>query len=256
MNDEREQEPRRKPEGGRDCEERPARLRLRTSPPSIVNFRPGHGSMRRFAALGCLILSCDALRTSTSHLGRRAAVGAAVGCSVLPCAATAREQQYRSEQEATFRSVATQVGGDDFIALPSGVQFKEVRVGTGDKVAMGDTVSIQFSGRCLNLNGKKFISTQDKSMLSSGLDISEPFVFTLGSGNVIPGLEQAVVGMSKGGYRRVVIPQALGYDKEMTLQPTPASFEESRSLQSIVKNPNRDASLLYDVSLDRIKSKR
>ena len=129
-------------------------------------------------------------------------------------------------------------------------------MGTGDKVAMGDTVSIQFSGRCLNLNGKKFISTQDKSMLSSGLDISEPFVFTLGSGNVIPGLEQAVVGMSKGGYRRVVIPQALGYDKEMTLQPTPASFEESRSLQSIVKNPNRDASLLYDVSLDRIKSKR
>ena len=42
----------------------------------------------------------------------------------------------------------------------------------------------------------------------------------------------------------------------ITVWATPGSFEESRSLQSIVKNPNRDASLLFDVSLDRIKGKR
>lgn len=98
-----------------------------------------------------------------------------------------------------FKSVATQVGGDDYLSLPSGVKYKEVRIGAGEVASTGDTVSIQFSGRCLNLNGKKFISTQDGSTLSSGLDISEPFVFTLGSGAVIPGLEQAVSGMSKGG---------------------------------------------------------
>ena len=92
-------------------------------------------------------------------------------------------------------------------------------------------------------------------MLSSGLDISEPYIFTLGTGQVVPGLEQAIVGMQKGGYRRIVIPQALGYDTEMKLGPTPGNFEESRSLQSIVKNPNRDASLLFDVSLERIKKR-
>jgi len=209
-------------------------------------------------SLGCAALlllgMCDALRTPS--FGRRAVLGVAAGINAVPHAAHAAETKYRTEEDSTFRSVATQVGGDDFTSLPSGVKYKEVRVGTGDKAAMGDTVSIQFSGRCLNLNGKKFISTQDKSMLSSGLDVSEPFIFTLGGGTVIPGLEQAIVGMSKGGYRRVVIPQAFGYDKEMTLGPTPGSFEESRSLQSIVKNPNRDASLLFDVSLDRIKGKR
>ena len=36
---------------------------------------------------------------------------------------------------------------------------------------------------------------------------------------------------------------------------TRGSFEELRSLESIVKNPNRDASLLFDVKLERIKAK-
>jgi hypothetical protein len=59
--------------------------------------------------------------------------------------------------------------------------------------------------------------------------------------------------MSKGGYRRAVIPASLGYDAAMTLGPTPEDFQDVRSLASIVKNPNRDASLLFDVQLERIK---
>ena len=107
-----------------------------------------------------------------------------------------------------------------------------------------------------NLNGKRFISTQDAAALITGLAISEPFTFTVGSNSVIPGLSMAVVGMRKDGYRRVVVPQTLGYDAAMTLSPVPDSFEERRSLASIVKNPNRDASLLFDVKLERIKSQR
>ena len=148
------------------------------------------------------------------------------------------------------------VGGDDFTALPGGLKYKEMRPGSGDKAALGDTVQVQLSGRCLNLNGKKFISTQDKAALAVGLSLSEPYEFVLGSGNVIPGLEQAVVGMSKGMYRRVVIPQALGYDAAITLGPVPEDFQDRRSLESVVKNPNRDASLLMDVQLERIKGKR
>jgi FKBP-type peptidyl-prolyl cis-trans isomerase len=192
-----------------------------------------------------LAAAADALRLPVAP-SRRSFIAAAV---------TAAPAVVLAQDDATFKSVATQTGGDDFVSLDNGLKYKEVRAGTGDKAVMGDTVSIQFSGRCLNLNGKKFISTQDKSMLSSGLDVSEPFIFTLGGGTVVPGLEQAIVGMQKGGYRRVVIPQALGYDSDMKLGPTPGSFEESRSLQSIVKNPNRDASLLFDVSLERIKKR-
>ena len=200
-----------------------------------------------------LLAACSSLMPQAHAHGRRAALsGAAFAASSGAAFAVVAPALAQSDEQ--FKSVATQVGGDDFVSVgAAGLKYKEVRLGTGEKVRDGDTVSIQFSGRCLNLNGKKFISTQDAAALTTGLAISEPFVFTVGSGGVIAGLDQAVVGMAKDGYRRVVVPQALGYDAALTLQPLPDSFEERRSLESIVKNPNRDASLLFDVKLERIK---
>lgn len=190
------------------------------------------------------------LVTVCSLVGRRAVmVASGTMAGMVPPLPAA----YARDGDATFTSVATQVGGDDFKTLPTGVKYKEIRIGSGPAVKEGDTVAIQFSGRCLNLNGKKFISTQDPAALSTGLAMSESFVFKVGDGSVIPGLDQAVVGLSKGGYRRIVIPEKLGYDTAMTLRPQPQSFEEVRSLESIVKNPNRDASLLFDVSLERVR---
>lgn len=184
---------------------------------------------------------------------RRALLGVAV---TTTSALRAGANDDRSSGIPEFKSVATQVGGDDFVSIGSaGLKYKEVRTGSGALVQAGDTVAIQFSGRCLNLNGKRFISTQDAAALTTGLAISEPFTFVVGSPTVIPGLSQAVVGMSKDGYRRVVVPQELGYDPAMTLQPLPEDFDLQRALASIVKNPNRDASLLFDVKLERIKAR-
>ena len=160
-----------------------------------------------------IVIALIALTSGVSGFAavtRRTALGAATA------GLAAQATRVQAQDDATFKSVATQVGGDDYASLPGGLKYKEVRPGAGTKAAIGDTVQVQFSGRCLNLNGKKFISTQDPAALASGLSLSEPFTFTLGSGKVIPGLDQAVVGMSKGGYRRVVIPQALGYDTAMT----------------------------------------
>ena len=201
-----------------------------------------------------LVSACIGLLSFTPEgLGRRAVVrtaGIAAGFVLQPAAF--------ANSDATLSAVSTQTPrpdgvGADFSTLPSGVRIKEIRPGSGRAAQKGDSVAVQFSGRCLNLNGKKFISTQDSSTLATGLQLSEPFVFQLGSGTVIPGLEEAVLGMSKGGYRRAVIPAGLGYDEAMSLGPQPQSFQELRSLEAVVKNPNRDASLLFDVQLERIK---
>ena len=177
---------------------------------------------------------------------RRAVLGLAASALSAPHAAHANA-------DPTLTAVSTLNAGADFTTLPSGVKVKEIRAGAGPAAELGDVVAVQYSGRCLNLNGKKFISTQDAAALTTGLTLSEPYVFTVGQGAVIPGLEQAVVGMSKDSYRRIVVPQALGYDTAMTLGPTPGSFEELRALESIVKNPNRDASLLFDVKVERVR---
>ena len=101
-----------------------------------------------------------------SSIGRRQLLtGAAASGLLLPVASYAYD-------DATFKSVATQVGGSDYVDAGGGLKYKDIREGAGDKVREGDTVAIQFSGRCLNLNGKKFISTQDPAVLSTGLQIS------------------------------------------------------------------------------------
>ena len=198
----------------------------------------------------CLTQPDVSRRAVVARTARATAVGGAAAASLL-C-----QRAASANADPTLTSVSTLNAGEDFKTLASGVKIKEVRQGVGQAATVGDTVSIQYSGRCLNLNGKKFISTQDSAAKTSGLAITEPFTFTIGSGTVIPGLEAAVVGMSKGGYRRAVIPASLGYDSAMQLGPTPENFQDLRSLESIVKNPNRDASLLFDVQLERIKGVR
>ena len=206
----------------------------------------------RFVGATYLVVASAAFSAPCASLkfGRRQLLttGAAASGFLSPFASYAYD-------DATFKSVATQVGGSDYVDAGGGLRYKDIREGSGDKVRDGDTVAIQFSGRCLNLNGKKFISTQDPAVLSTGLQISEPYTFTIGQKKVVPGLERAVLGMSKGGYRRAVIPQSLGYDEALTLGPSPSNFQDLRSLESIVKNPNRDASLLFDIQVERIKGR-
>ena len=53
--------------------------------------------------------------------------------------------------------------------------------------------------------------------------------FTLGRGEVIPAVEEAVASMKEGGIRRIVVPVELGYpNNDMNAQgPTPTTFSVS-----------------------------
>lgn len=75
----------------------------------------------------------------------------------------------------------------------------------------GDTVKIHYTGTLGD--GTVFDS-------SSGRD---PLQFTLGSGQVIPGFEEAVLGMSTGDSKNVTIPsdKAYGPRNEDLIMPVP-----------------------------------
>jgi len=144
------------------------------------------------------------------------------------------------------------VTSGQFITLGNGVQIKDFRVVQDSSAVVGpqSTVQIQCTGRLLNLNGVIFYSTKNNNPDGFG---PVPLTITLGRGEVLPGLEAGLVGMKKGGIRRIIIPSELAYNKFPDLEPKPMSVTDQRALDSVVKNPRRDATILFDVQLERVK---
>lgn len=82
---------------------------------------------------------------------------------------------------------------------PSGLQYEDTQIGTGDEAKKGTTVSVHYTG--MFPDGRVFDSSVDR----------KPFNFRLGAGMVIQGWDEGVSGMKVGGKRSLVIPPQLGY---------------------------------------------
>jgi len=85
---------------------------------------------------------------------------------------------------------------------PTELETEDVVVGDGAEAKKGDQVSVQYVG-ALYEDGTEFDSSWDRG--------SEPFEFELGSGSVIKGWDQGLVGMKEGGRRILTIPADLAY---------------------------------------------
>lgn len=93
------------------------------------------------------------------------------------------------------------------VALPSGTSYTDTRVGTGAVALPGVRVTVHYTGWLLTggKRGKKFDSSRDRN---------QPFTFSLGAGEVIPGWDDGVAGLKVGGARTLVVPPARGYGDE------------------------------------------
>jgi FKBP-type peptidyl-prolyl cis-trans isomerase len=84
----------------------------------------------------------------------------------------------------------------------------DVRVGTGADATAGRRVTVNYTGWLFDPSRPENKGQQFDTSVGAG---RQPFPFTLGTGAVIRGFDQGVVGMKVGGLRRVVIPPDLGY---------------------------------------------
>merc|ERR1712025_1496862 len=85
----------------------------------------------------------------------------------------------------------------------SGLQVevtKEVRCKDTHKAVNGDKVTVHYGG--FLQDGKKFDSSFDRQ---------QPFTFTIGVGQVIPGWDQGLLGVCAGEERHLVVPSPLAY---------------------------------------------
>lgn len=182
---------------------------------------------------------------------RRAILGV---ISTLTCNILQRQNAFAADQKPKeFTDMGTQApaskGETEFVELSNGVKVKDFKLGTGTEIIKeNSSVQVQASGRLLNLNGVIFYNTKNNNPDGFG---AIPLSINLGKGQVIPGLESGIIGMRKGGIRRIIIPADLAYSKYPDLEPKPMNPNDQRALDSVIKNPRRDATILFDVSLER-----
>lgn len=185
-------------------------------------------------------------------LNRRSAVVTVATLSLGLTPFPAHGSSPKAEEFIRIGMQAPPQGGEtDFKELPNGVKVKDYRIGSGDYVVKEDSqVAIQATGRLLNFNGFIFYSTKNNNPDGFG---ALPLIVNLGRGEALPGLEAGMIGMKKGGIRRILIPADLAYSNYHDLEPRPMSANDQRALDSVVKNPNMDATVLFDVLLERFK---
>lgn len=84
---------------------------------------------------------------------------------------------------------------------PTKLEGEDIVEGKGKEAKEGDKVSVQYVGVSFS-TGEEFDASWERG---------EPFEFTLGAGEVIPGWDQGVEGMKEGGRRKLTIPPELAY---------------------------------------------
>jgi peptidylprolyl isomerase len=84
---------------------------------------------------------------------------------------------------------------------PTELVVTDLKEGTGEPAKAGDTITLHYVG-VLSTDGTEFDNSYDRG---------QPFSFTIGSGQVIEGWDQGMVGVKAGGQRQLDIPAALAY---------------------------------------------
>jgi peptidylprolyl isomerase len=99
---------------------------------------------------------------------------------------------------------------------PPELVIRDIVPGKGPKAKAGDELTMQYVGISWS-TGQQFDASWDRG--------AEPFAFQLGAGMVIPGWDQGLVGLRKGGRRLLIIPPDMGYGPEGTPDGTIAPNE-------------------------------
>lgn len=116
------------------------------------------------------------------------------------------QEKSAPKAEATPAPVADK--GDEketkFSTTPSGLQYEDVKVGTGAAPRRGQICIVHYTGWVWEngVKGKKFYSSIDRG---------QPFSFAVGRHHVIRGWDEGVLTMKVGGKRNLIIPPRLAY---------------------------------------------
>ncbi|KAG6422874.1 hypothetical protein SASPL_113256 [Salvia splendens] len=94
------------------------------------------------------------------------------------------------------------------VTTESGLQYKDIQIGSGPSPPIGFQVAANYVA--MVPSGQIFDSSLEKGQV---------YIFRVGSGQVIKGLDEGILSMKVGGKRRLYIPGPLAFPKGLTSAP-------------------------------------
>ncbi len=158
------------------------------------------------AGVGALALAACSSSPSASSNEANVSQSTHGGSGATPTTAPAASPLHATLPiPAADRSPAGTAGQAPSVTVPSGtpptsLESADLIVGTGKEATPGSQVTVQY-----------VLATYSAGKVIQSSWTSQPFTFTLGEGQVIPGWDKGVVGMHVGGRRELIVPPSLGY---------------------------------------------
>jgi FKBP-type peptidyl-prolyl cis-trans isomerase len=139
------------------------------------------------------VLSLNTPAKEQAGTGSSAGAGTSAGAGSSAGAASSAPDATKPDNLAVYNQYK-----DDKTAL-----YQDIRKGTGLEAGVKNTVTVNYRGWLT-----------DGRLFDDSYQTGKTFTFQLGSGRVISGWEQGLVGMKVGGKRRLIVPPAAGYGAE------------------------------------------
>jgi FKBP-type peptidyl-prolyl cis-trans isomerase len=84
----------------------------------------------------------------------------------------------------------------------AGLVIRDLKLGSGTVARAGNTLTVNYRG---------MVDADPAYQFDSSYDRGQPFVFQLGTGQVIAGWDVGLSGMRVGGQRMLIVPPEWGY---------------------------------------------
>lgn len=169
------------------------------------------------AGLGVVVVIVAAALLINHYAGKKstsasASASASALASAAPSVAASPTQSFPPVPAGADPALSTKPTVDTPSGTVTSLQTKMIITGTGPKVASGQTITVNYVG----------VEFSDGKEFDSSWSHSQAFTTQIGTGQVIAGWDQGLVGVPVGSRVQLDIPQALAYPNPSNGQPAGA----------------------------------